>query len=416
MVMIKSIGRLRDCKRGNVLVLVAAVAPLLVGASAVGLDTIQLSLAKSRLQRSADSAAMAGAYAVTQNQSASTAADRDLILNNQIALSTPRVVENAPTTGTFAGDARAVRVVLTAVRSVPFISYFTGSSMTVSVEATAAAVPDGTYCIVSLENTAATGVTFAGSTDINLGCGVASNSIGTEAIRVNGNPDVRATPIAAVGGVPPASDFLGTTTVIPNNTPQPDPYANLANPVVPANCSGSLDVGRHDTVTLTGDQCFTGMDIKGTLILINGTITLNGGDMSFGSQAVVTGTNVTFVLTSSNATSNPSSIGEFDMNGGATINLTAPSTGPYANILIYQDRRAPLRNAHINGNSDSIIDGAIYMPSQELTFNGNTGMVVRCMRLIARQVRFSGNSSVVNTCPSGSPNRGYTGTTVRLVG
>ena len=56
------------------------------------------------------------------------------------------------------------------------------------------------------------------------------------------------------------------------------------------------------------------------------------------------------------------------------------------------------------------------MPSTEITFNGNAGMEVQCLRLVGRRVNFSGNSNLVNTCPADSPTRGFDGLTVRLVG
>jgi hypothetical protein len=258
-------------------------------------------------------------------------------------------------------------------------------------------------------------VTFSGSSDVNLGCGVATNSTGPEAIKVNGNPDVIASPIGAVGGVPPASSFAGTPVMIPYGPPQQDPFGYLGDPVVPANCNAELKVGTQDDITID-PGCYRGMDVKGKLTLRPGTYTIDGGTLSFGSQAEVRGTGVTFVLTSSNAVSNPSSIATWDMNGGAYMNLSAPTSGTYSGVLFYQDRRAPLTNSHINGNSSSVLDGAFYLPSHELTFNGNTGMTVQCMRLVARRVHFSGNSNVVNTCPPGAPIRGFEGIMVRLVG
>jgi hypothetical protein len=104
------------------------------------------------------------------------------------------------------------------------------------------------------------------------------------------------------------------------------------------------------------------------------------------------------------------------MNGGAQLNLTAPTTGEYAGLLIYQDRRAPMRNPHINGNSASLLDGAIYLPTQNVTINGGAGMRLNCLRLVTRRVTFSGNADVVNNCPANAPRRGFSGLTVRLVG
>jgi Flp pilus assembly protein TadG len=412
------LNRLIRCKRGNTLIVVAAAAPLLIGASAIGVDTIQVALAKRQLQRSADSAAMAGAYSVLQSGSVSTAVTRDLTHNNRITLAGAPTIENAPTTGAFAGNARAVRVVLRANRTVPFMSFFTGSTMAVEVEATAAAVPDGTYCVVSLENTSATGVSFGGNTTTDLGCGVATNSTGPAAISVNGSPTVMASPIAAVGGVPPASRFGTGSVTLPYSPPQPDPFAGLPSADIPSSVSSpcpSVSVNPNNTTTLS-PGCFSGMDIKGTVTLNPGVYYINGSTLSFGSQAHVTGTGVTFILTSTSAATSPSSIAQIDMNGGAELNLTAPSSGTYSGVLVYQHRNAPLTNQHINGNSTSRIDGAFYMPSTEITFNGNAGMAVQCLRLVGRRVNFSGNSNLVNTCPPNSPNRGFNGLMVRLVG
>lgn len=406
--------RLIRCKRGNTLIVVAAAAPLLIGASAVGLDTIQVTLAKRRLQRSADSAAMAGAYAVLQNGAATTAVNRDLTHNNTITLSGAPTIENAPTTGPYSGNMRAVRVVLRADRSVPFMSFFTGSRMAVEVEATASAVPDGIYCVVSLENTASTGVTFAGSSETDLGCGVATNSTGPEAIKVDGNPRVIASPIAAVGGVPPASSFGPGSVTLPHVPPQPDPFANLPSADIPSDMQCNDIPNNYSGILTPG--CYNGMDLSRTVVLAPGTYYVNGGALSFGAQANVTGPGVTFVLTHRDAATSPTSVATISMNGNATLNLTAPSSGDYNGVLVYQHRNAALTSQHINGGADMRIDGAFYMPGTELTFNGNAGMEVQCLRLVARRVNFSGNSNLVNTCPANSPTRGFNGLMVRLVG
>lgn len=413
MKLIAKLNKLYRCKRGNALVIVAATTPLLVGASAVGLDTIQVSLARRDLQRAADSAALAGAYSVAQGGPAAGAVDRDLLLNSRVALSTPRVVENAPTAGPESGNMRAVRVVLNAERAVPFFSFFRGSTMPIRVEATAAAVPDGTDCIRSLEPTPETGLTFAGSATVNLGCGVHTNSTGGSAAVVNGNPSVTVDPVSAVGGLPPSGSFTGNPTMLPYSIPRPDPYASLPNPTVPNPCN-SVDTG---AATLE-PGCYRGLDLSRRVTLNPGTYIIDGstgGSLNFGSHADVTANGVTFVLTSSTADTNPSSVAELVMHANGDVNLTAPTTGEYAGLLFYQDRRAPMRNPNINGNSGAIIEGALYFPSAALVFNGNTGWDVRCLRIVARRVTFSGNVEMTNTCPANSPNRGFAALAIRLV-
>ena len=257
---------------------------------------------------------------------------------------------------------------------------------------------------------------LGGSASIDLGCGVATNSTGAAAIAVNGNPTVRASPIAAVGGVPDSSRFSSDTVTQPYSPPQPDPFASLPAADIPSgtSCAGEVRVGPNETLALT-PGCYRGMDIKGTVTLAPGVYYIDGSTLSFGSQANVTGIGVTFILTSGTAATSPASIAQVDMNGGAKLNLSAPLTGPFAGVLFYQHRNAPLTEQKINGNSQSRLDGAFYMPSTEITFNGNAGMEVQCLRLVGRRVNFSGNSNLVNTCPANSPTRGFDNLAVRLV-
>src|SRR5215212_2217158 len=68
-------------ERGNVLVIGAAVLPLLIGSAAFAVDTIQLSVWKRQLQRASDSSAIAGAYALAVESDTHDAIHRDLDKN-----------------------------------------------------------------------------------------------------------------------------------------------------------------------------------------------------------------------------------------------------------------------------------------------------------------------------------------------
>ena len=143
---------------------------------------------------------------------------------------------------------------------------------------------------------------------------------------------------------------------------------------------------------------------------------MNGGTLDFGSQAVVNGSGITFILTYSDPVGHPDRVAQLNINGGATLNLSAPDSGTYAGVLMYQDRRAEYGSSHLNGNSSSFLRGGIYFPNRQLIFNGNAGMSTQCVQLVARRLRFSGNSNISNTCPSGSGSHAFEATFVRLVG
>jgi len=408
-------------ERGNALVIAATTLPLVIAAAAISIDTVQVSLAKRQLQRSADSSALAGAHALVQQREVAPSVYHDLALNNDVNLSVSPTIQNAPTAGPYAGNLRAVRVVLSAERPVPFISVFWAATMNVTAEATAAIVYAGQFCVLSLETGNTTGITFAGNSTVNLGCGVMSNSRSASAVSAGGSATVIASPVAAVGGVLPSGAYVGTTNLLPYSPPQPDPYASLPEPTVPANCQNEYGVQPNQdaptpTLSSPGVYCFRGMNIKGTVTLPPGVYIIDGGALSFGSQANVTGTGVSFVLTSRTATSDPSSIADVSINGNAVLNLTAPTSGTYAGVLMYQDRRARLATSQINGNSASTFHGGFYFPARVLTFNGTSGMHTDCLQLVARRIAFSGNSNIQNNCPANGGAEAFDATLVRLVG
>ncbi len=405
-------------ERGNVLVVGAATLPLLLGAVALSVDSVNLTLARRQLQRTADSGALAGAYAIVQTQPVAPAVNTDLALNKDHTLKTT-TIQNAPTAGTHSGDTSAVRVILTANRATPFMAIFNDRTPTIRVEATAAVIFNGNFGWVSLEDGNSPGVTFTGSSVVDLGCGVATNSRATAAISCGGSTTVIASPIAAVGGVPACSGYSGGTRLLPFSAKQTDPFAHLPVPNLSGmDCTRQIRVQPNDSLTTVQPGCYKDIDVKGRVNLAPGTYYIDGsagGMLNAGSQAVISGTGVTIVLTSKTPAIS-STIAKVSINGGAQLNLSAPKTGTFGGVLMYQDPRATVGNTiQINGNSLTSYEGGFYFPKAYMTFNGNTGMNTECLQLVARRLTFSGNSSVSNTCPTDTKSGAFDATFVRLV-
>src|SRR3954453_24006559 len=76
--MIKFFRKLWRDRRGNALVIAGAALPLIIGSAGLASDTIQWVLWKRQLQRTADSAAIAGVYATMQTQTVSAAVNTDV--------------------------------------------------------------------------------------------------------------------------------------------------------------------------------------------------------------------------------------------------------------------------------------------------------------------------------------------------
>lgn len=420
------LGRLRRNERGNVLIIVAASLPLTIGSAALTTDMIQWVVWKRELQRQADSGALAGAFALTQAKTVSDTVTADLAKNADTTLTVTPTIENAPTAGGYSGNTKAVRVILQTSRKLPFSSMFLTTAPTIRAEATAAIVAQGNYCVVALEKTASVGISIGGNATVNMGCGMIANSTGTntiDAVNAYGSAAVTSTPIAAVGDLSPDSHFATGTTFLPYSPPQADPYAALPNPVLPADCPANtmnditnLTVQPNDPPLDIYPGCYTqGVTLKGTVTMHPGVYYIDGGSFLVNSSAVITGTGVTIILTSSSAATSGSSVASIDINGGATLNLSAPTAGPYAGVLIYQDRRANDSGTEkINGNATTFLQGAVYMPSRQVQFTGTAGMTTNCLKLVARRVIFSGNAAINNSC-AGTGIDEIVGTRVRLV-
>ena len=415
--MIAFTKRLWRDRRGNVLAIAGAALPLLIGSVGLATDTIQWALWKRQLQRAADSAAFAGAYSRFQDQSSTTGVTKDLTNNNHLwvpLLSTYPQISEPADTATFV---RAVEVKLAVQQELSFSSLFMSSAPIITATARAAAIDSGNFCVVALEKTNNSGIIIQGSSIVNLGCGMISNSPSASvSVGVNGNAhNVTADPVAGAGGVP---DINGVTTEQSYHLAQPDPFENKYDtnipPAVPCGGMSSHEVSNIAGVTTLSPGCYSGNNQQfkfngGSYHLQPGVYYLNNIDF-IATGGTITGTGVTIVLTGSTP-------GQVQMNGNASINLTAPTTGTWAKMLLTQSTNATnSTNANvINGNASSSFDGTIYFPNQELKFSGSSGAQTKCAMVVARRVNFEGNANIQNNTTGCVANSKVKGKVIRLI-
>jgi hypothetical protein len=80
--------------------------------------------------------------------------------------------------------------------------------------------------------------------------------------------------------------------------------------------------------------------------------------------------------------------------GSANITLSAPDSGDYKDVLIYQDHATPSdRELVFNGGADMGLTGVLYAPNNPIKFAGN-GDPGGAMSIIARMVEFTGNANL----------------------
>ena len=164
---------------------------------------------------------------------------------------------------------------------------------------------------------------------------------------------------------------------------------------------------------ISGQTLSPGWYNNGLHISANQTVTLNpgvyyidgaGGNLQIDSGATVTGTGVTFVLTSSTGKSN--SYAGAKINGGDTLSITAPTSNSAlgadsSGVVIFEDPKGTSL-VEINGTSNTYFGGAIVAPSAPIQFAGTgvSGTGHNCTQIIGDTITFIGNSSVSSDCSS----------------
>lgn len=394
----------------------AAMIPL-VGAVGLGVDVVQWVLTKRQLHSAADLAAIAGARALADKQPVGQAVTRSLSYNNFHTYT--KTTESPPTDGAFKDSPNHVRVKLSLTQKLPFSNMFLPNGPTITAWATAENATSIPNCVITLD-TAGTGVEIEASSSIDFGCGLASNSD----MAASSSDTINAAVLSAVGAVTAGTSVTKDTQVFSGTANVADPFASVPQPTVPSPCSpGTWPLIKSNTTydAALGQNCFQGLQIGSNVAvtLKPGTYYIGEKGISIAGGATLKGSNVTLVLTSIATPFDDKKVGTVTVTGSGQVQLSAPTSGTYKGIIIYQDPRTPAKNNDLTiiGNSGSYFEGAIYAPSTKVVFTGNSGVDTKCMQVVSMWVQFTGNTNVKNDCPSGSgaASFGTGGGTVRLV-
>jgi Flp pilus assembly protein TadG len=402
--------RLLREERGQALVVWVLCLPIILGAVGLAADVSLLASATRKVQAVADSAATAGAAAIGDgdaNAAAQANATQNGITNG---VNGAIVTVSAPTSGNHLNISSYVQVIV----SRPQQTYFMGvishqGSMTVSARAVATLVP-GQNCIYLLSPTL-TSVSASNNAHLTSStCGILVNSNSASAISVSGSATISTTSVGIVGNY--SVDNSGSTispTPVTGISSVSDPIAYLQPPTYTAssctsdplthygNGGSSYAVGPGSTysTTQTGNLvCYSSL----TLGSNNDTVTLNPGvyvitgALTFASGTTLGGNGVTFYLTGS---------GSVTIANNATPNLTAPTSGAYSGVLMYQDR-SDTHAAQIEGGASSVLNGALYFPDAPLTVGNGTTTTISAP-VVASTLTIVGGSNISETAYASSP-------------
>jgi hypothetical protein len=123
-----------------------------------------------------------------------------------------------------------------------------------------------------------------------------------------------------------------------------------------------------------------------------GLYVIKGGGFTVSGSAAVSGSGITIFNAGSNynVTTDGGNFGGIAFSGNGNVNLSPPTLGPYAGVLIYQSR-VNSRALSIGGNANFKTSGIIYAANAQLTMSGNSSLDDT---LIVNTLVLSGNVSL----------------------
>jgi len=229
------------------------------------------------------------------------------------------------------------------------------------------------------------------------------------AFSVSGGTKVAAASYSILGG----KSVIGGSTA----TPAPatgvkgpgDPLAYLAPPAVGVCDFTNLSIGGGLTRTLGPGVYCGGITLtNGSNITFSppGIFVLKGGGLDIGGGVTAQGTGVTFYNTAGGGYA----FKPFNFHNGANVNLSAPVSGPFTGILLFQDRAivSALVNNFIGGTT-IFLNGSLYLPTTAVLYSGGTDVAGSYSIIVAKTIVFQGGCKMHNdysALPNGSPIRG----------
>ena len=416
--LISAIARLLHDARGASAAMVAIAIPALIGFGALGAEAGLWYTLKLRSQSAADAAAMSVAYQVlagkTNVASDLTPAASEAAAQNGY-MGTPAVTY--PYNDSVVSD--GIAVALQHSQQALLASMFL-SDVTISTKAVAVIEVHDNPCILALA-TSGTGVEVDDFSRLDMpNCSVAANSTSMSAIDLHSNTSsIAAETLVTAGEVSfqgspinpavPPSEFILTLQPMIGAPSIADPYAGtlthgfLTTGMPAAGSCKSSTTGSVQTYS-KANCVIAELSIKigQTVDLLPGTYWITG-NLTIGSSGALkcpTCDNikgVTIILIAHN-----NKIGYVNMASNATVNLNAPSSGPFAGLVLVQDS-----NGLANGTTytsthrafgmapGATLNGLVYFPNSSMTFQGNPSATgPKCLLLVVRTLAVNGTSSL----------------------
>jgi Flp pilus assembly protein TadG len=378
-------------RRGNAVVLFALALPVLLGAVGLAVDYTIMNGDRTKMQSAADAAALNAAreLQLAPNGTNDVAATARAYAQATLAKAVPglrtQVTANVL-------DSSTVQVAITATYQPAVFRVIAPAPVQLSVLAVArsAGYP---ICALGLDSGGAGTIHLEANAQVTAkDCSVYSDSKSTQGLRSVQSAVLTAGMICSVGGK------VGSNA---NFTPAPltdcpslaDPLASRAPPPVDG-CKAMGLVINGQTTTLTPGTYCSGLTVTGgaNVTLTPGVYVIKDGPLVVDTGSSFRANNAGIYMLGNKTT--------LLFDSDTSISLTAPTDGPMAGILLFEDRGAqPLRQHQILSNNAPVLLGTIYLPMGRLVIDAQkpiAHMSAYTIIVARRMELYSGPNLVLN--------------------
>jgi hypothetical protein len=260
-----------------------------------------------------------------------------------------------------------------------------------------------TQSIYVLNATAAGAVNVSGYAGINIPGSLIVDSSSKTALTESGNAKITAGSVQVVGGVSKSGNATLSPAAATGVPVVANPLANLTGPSTSGLASyGAVSYSKGSYTLCPGIYKSISASGNASLTLNPGVYLIEGGGFTVTGNASISGTGVTIYNTSSNYPSSTGSYGGIALSGNGTFSLTAPASGCYAGVVIFQPS-ANTRAISLSGNAGQGLSGTVYAPAALLFLSGNATVNGA---LVVNELSLSGNAASTQAADSGDVSGG----------
>jgi hypothetical protein len=406
-------------RRGIVAVIVAVLLVVLVGVAAIAVDGGLMQDNRRRVQGASDAAALAAAQQLFVNYpaivksgyltadpggAAATAAQASATANGYANNGTTAtvVVNVPPASGPFKGTVGYAEVIITYNQPRHFSAIWGSTTLPVVARAVARGRWAGSgNGIIVLDPSVKDALNITGNSSLTVVGGakvIVDSSDPASAADVGGGGGATASEFDVTGGT--SGTFNGA--VVTGTPPIPDPLAYLPAPTQPPagtmtkkNIPGGGTNYTFSPGTYSNMPNFTNGDIvtfQQASAGNGGIYYISGGFVSNGANIQMDPSTTGGLMIYNNPTNSSNSQGiSIQGNSSGTVNLSALTSGPYAGILLWQNRTAT-QTMSISGNGNFTLTGTFYTANAQLSVSGN-GVAAIGSQYISRTLAIGGGGT-----------------------